>query len=110
MENDSTHPISRSSITPKVPSLGFGKAEVEEAFDKVAQGNEISASKLYFVYSEEFNQVLHDPMTGKPVHSRNRNVLREAAKEFKGKIVDGKTAIRLILKHGPKQIPPSTPV
>lgn len=108
MENDSTRRISRPTTTP---SLGFGKKEeLTHQLDLIAIGNDLSLAKIYFVYSELHNQVLHDPMTGKPVHSRHRDTLREAAKEFNGKILDGKSVIREILKHGPKQIPPNTPV
>lgn len=106
------HPTSRFTTTPSaVPSLGFGdKAKIEGFFDAIALGNDLTLKKIYFVYSETFNQVLHDPMTGKPVHSRHRKVLLDAAKEFQGKVLDGKTVIRLLLKHGPKSIPPDTKV
>jgi len=95
--------------------MGFKDAtDLKEGVESLAQSHDlgVKSGKLLVVYSKLYNQLLHDPMTGKPIVSRHRAFLEPIAKEFKGEILDIFTATNRILKkhRNGKPIDPQQPV
>jgi hypothetical protein len=70
-------------------------------FEQLGISNGLSLKNIYVIYNKEKNQCLHDPMTGKPVNNRNRNLLTEAAKTFGGEIMTAHDAFLKIQAKTP---------
>lgn len=66
---------------------------------KIENQLQTSLTSIYFIWSDKAKSILHDPMTELPVNAKNKALLTEAAKAYNGRIVNGKEARDLLLKH-----------
>ena len=100
--------MNHSQMTPESmhPKLPFTPASSYEAkvesnlhgLDLAAQNHGLTSRALYVVWNEEAFSVLHDPMTNRPVSARNKKLLEEVAKAFKGTIITAAEATAKLMK------------
>lgn len=95
---------SRFTIIPKspatAPSLGFKAAPpAPETADTLSLQNDLPKKKILVLWNQRHKNVLHDPMTGQPVHSRHKNFLEPIAKEYHCEIINLDEALKRLLKY-----------